>query len=92
MSLAAALTGLATTAVSPVWMGNWCRLERVLKHNRKQQPPQLPQASLACLQGLSTSNVHGLCLESLLRQYLLHRERRRAVGYLLMLLRGLNNI
>ena len=44
------------------------------------------QGILAGLEGLSTSEVHGLSLESFLRQHLLHRKRRRAVGYLLLLL------
>ena len=50
--------------------------------------PSFSQANLAGLEGLPTSEVHGLCLESILRQHLLHRERRRAVGSLLLLLRG----
>ena len=44
------------------------------------------QGILAGLGGLPTSEVRGLCLESFLRQHVLHKERRRAVGYLLPLL------
>ena len=43
------------------------------------------QANLSGLEGLPTSEVHGLCLESFLHQHLLHRERRRAVVSLLLL-------
>ena len=63
------MTGLATLAVSPVWMPHGRRFERVEKHRHKQQPPRLFQASLAGLEGLATSEVHRLCLESLLRQH-----------------------
>ena len=62
------------------------RFERMLKHRKKQQPPQLFPGEFAELEGLPVSEVHGLCLESFLRQHLLHRERRRAVGSLLLLL------
>ena len=48
--------------------------------------PSVSEGSLYGLEGLPTSEVHGLCLESFLRQCLLHRERRRAVGSLLLLL------
>ena len=41
MSLAAAMIGLTTLTVSPVWMPHGNRFERVLKHHHKQQPPQL---------------------------------------------------
>ena len=86
MSLVAAMVGLATLAVRPAWMPHGRRFERVLKHHHKQQPPSFPQANLAGLEGLPTSEVHGLCLESFLRQHLLHKERWRAVGSLLLLL------
>ena len=96
MSLATAVIGLATLAVRPAWIPHGRRFERVLKHHHKQQPPQLfPQANLAGLEGLPTSEeVHGLCLESFLRQHLPHRERRHAVGSLLLLaaVRVLNKI
>ena len=60
------------------------RFEQVLKHHHKQQG--FSQRNLARLEGLPTSEVHGLCLESFLHQHLPHRERRRAVGSLLLLL------
>ena len=85
MSLVAAMIGLATLAVRPAWMPHGRRFERVLKHRRKQQPPQLFPSDFGRA-GLPTSEVHELCLESFLRQHLLHRERRRAVGSLLLLL------
>ena len=51
------------------------------KKESQTAPPQLfPGGILAGLEGLPTSEVHGLCLESFLRQHLLH-----AVGYLLLL-------
>ena len=50
------------------------------------QPSQLFPGDLAGLEELQTSEVRGLRLESILRQHLLHRARRRAVGYLLLLL------
>ena len=57
----------------------------VLENNHKQQPPQLSSAEF--WPGWKpTTEVRGLCLESFLRQHLLHRERRRAVSYLLLLL------
>ena len=43
MSLAAAMLGLATLAVSAVWMPHGRRFEGVLKHHHKQLPPQLLQ-------------------------------------------------
>ena len=46
------------------------------------------QGIVAMLQGLPTSEVRVLRLESILRQTLLHSARRRAVGYLLLLLYG----
>ena len=49
------------------------------------QPSQLFQTDLAVLQELPTSEVRWPRLESFLRQHLLHRARRRAVGYLLLL-------
>ena len=60
------------------------RFERVrmLKHHRRQQPPQRFPGEF---EGLPASEMHGLCLESFLRQHLLLRERRRAVGSLLLL-------
>ena len=47
--------------------------------------PSFSQANLAGLEGLPTSEVHGLCLESFLRQHLPYRERWRAAGSLLLL-------
>ena len=41
MSLVAAMIGMAALAVRPAWMPHGRRFERVLKHNHKQQPPQL---------------------------------------------------
>ena len=41
VSLVAAMIGLATLAVRPVWMPHGRRFEWVLKHHRKQQLPQL---------------------------------------------------
>ena len=41
MSLTAAKIGLATPAVSPVWMRHGRRGERVLKQSHKQQSSQL---------------------------------------------------
>ena len=41
MSLVAAMIRLATLAVRPAWMPHGRRFKRVLKHHRKQQPPQL---------------------------------------------------
>ena len=47
--------------------------------------PSFSQRILTGLEGLPASEVRGLCLESFLRQHLLHRERRRrAIGYLLL--------
>ena len=64
------------------------RFGRVLKHHHKQQPPQRFKGNLIWLEGLPTFKVHELCvsMKSFLRQNLLHGERRRAVGSLLLLL------
>ena len=48
--------------------------------------PSFPQGILAGSEGLPTSEVRGLRPDSFLRQDLLHRARRRADGYLLLLL------
>ena len=48
--------------------------------------PSFSQGILARLGELPTSEVRGLRLESFLRQHLLPRARRRAVGYQLLLL------
>ena len=48
--------------------------------------PSFSPGISAGLEALPTSEVHGLYRESFLRQRLLHKERRRAVGYLLLLL------
>ena len=44
-----------------------------------------PQGMLAGLKGPPISELHGLCLESLLPQRSFHRERRRVAGFLLLL-------
>ena len=82
-----AMIGLATLAVSPEWMRHGymgvvlCRgWNRITNSSR----PSLSHGILAGLEGLPTSAVRGLCLESFLRRHhLLHRERRRAIGCLL---------
>ena len=41
-------------------------------HHHKEQPPQLFPGNLAGMKEQPTSEVHGLCLESFLRQHLPH--------------------
>ena len=60
----------------------------MLKLINNQKPPRLSQGTSVGLEGLPTSGVHGLSLESFLRQPLLLRERGHAVGSLLLLLQG----
>ena len=86
MALTTAMIGLATLAVRPVWTRHGCRFVRVLKNNHKERPPQFFPGDLGRTVRAADSEVHGLCLESFLRQHVLRRERRRAVGYLLLLL------
>ena len=87
MALITSMIGLATLAVSPVWMQHGCSFVRGLENNHENSSrPSFSQGILAGLEGLPTSEVRGLCVESFLRQHPFHRKRRRAVGYLLLLL------
>ena len=67
--------------VDAIWV-SFCAGDR----SNKQQPSQLFPGILAGVEGPPTSEVRGPRLESFLRQHLLHIARRRAVGYLLLLL------
>ena len=67
-------------------MRHGCRFELVVENITLSSRPSFSQSTLAGLEGLPTSEVHGLCLESFLRRRMLHRERRRAVDYLVLLL------
>ena len=67
-------------------MRHGCRFELVLENITLSSRPSFSQSTLAGLEGLPTSEVHRLCLESFLRRRMLHRERRRAVDYLVLLL------
>lgn len=61
------MIGLATLTVRPAWMPHERRIERVLKHHHKDQPPQLFPSELGRAgrtANLRLSEVHGLCLRS----------------------------
>ena len=87
MASTTAMIGLATLDSEPrvdaTRVSFFCDCRKIMKSS---SGPIFSQGILTGLEGLPTSEMHGLCLESFLRQHLLHREGRRAVGYLLLLL------
>ena len=64
MSLEAAVIELAALAVRPAWMPHGVVLSGCRSIIKNSSRPSFSQANLAGLEGLPTSEVHGLCLES----------------------------